>query len=286
MTIKSSDVSVVLSGGSANLNPNNSLGGPPSSAPVVTNSLNNLFDDVSPEEAESGIEDYRCIYFFNDGDASVYDIELWVSDYAEGATMQLGVELANEIQRLTLSNGPITGGSLVLSYASKQFTINYDSDLGDWASDFQAKLRALIGDSGQPLLRDVVVTAQNVGPTNVLFDISFVERDGYRNHPSITAVPGGNTLTGNNGQVAITITTPQEGAPINTSAPEIDVETTPPGGVGFSSSTQQSPITLPRLDPTDGFPIWVKRQVTAQTDPVEGDGFQLRFVAQTLEPAQ
>jgi len=280
MTVQSSDISVVLSGGSANLNPNESLGGQPSSTPVVSNTLNNLFDDVSPDEAETGHEDYRCIYFFNDGDSSVYEVEIWISDdYVGGATMELGVELSDEIQRITIADGPVTGGTLTLSFSSRNFQVSYNSDLGAWASDLQTKLRALISDTGEPLLRDVVVTAQNVG-TTIIFDVSFAGRDRYRNQSTITVIT--NTLTP---AVTVSVATMQEGAPINTSAVEIDVETTPPGGVSFFAASEASPISFPRLEPGDGFPLWVKRTVSADSDPVERDGFQLRFAAQTLEPA-
>jgi|LSQX01.1.fsa_nt_gb hypothetical protein len=279
MTTQSSDISVVLSGGSANLDPNKSLGGQPSSSPIVNNSLNNLFDDISPDEADVGHEDYRCIYIFNDGDTSVFEVALWISsDYTGGATMELGVEQASEMQRITVAGSP-TGGSLLLSYDSREFTVFYHSDLADWAKELQTKLNALTNDQGGKLLGGVSVTTQNTGAVTI-FDINFIGRDASRNHSTITVVA--NSLTPNS---TITIATTRQGGPINTSAVGIDVETTPPGGVSFFAASEASPISFPRLDPGDGFPLWVKRTILAETDPVERDGFQLRFAAQTLEPA-
>ena len=92
------DISVVLSGGTTNINVNNSLGGNPSSSPITNNVLNNLFDDVAPKETEIGHEDYRCIYFFNDGSTPIFLINVWItSDFIGGATVELGIEQVNEI---------------------------------------------------------------------------------------------------------------------------------------------------------------------------------------------
>jgi hypothetical protein len=265
------DISIVLSGGATNINPNLSLGGAPSSAPVTENTINNLFDDVSPEETEEGHEDYRCFYFFNDGVSSVYDIELWIlDDFDDGATMEVGVQSNNEVQRITLSSSP-TGGYMGVNYAGHEFDSTRE-DLQDWATTLQNEFNNL------SVLRDVEVLAQSAGQT-VIFDITFGNRDGSRNHPVVQIT---DHLTPN---VDITVATTLEGSPVNTVAPEIDSETTPPGGVGFYAASEISPITIPRLDPEDGFPVWAKRVVVAESDAKERDGFKLRFSAQTLEPA-
>jgi len=281
MAISSSDISVVLSGGTANIDPNAALGGNPSASPVVDGSLNNLFDNLSSEQTEDGHEDYRCIYFFNDGESSIYDVALWIAeDFEGGATIELGTQLQDETQRITLSNGPITGGSMTLSYAGQQFTSNYNSSLAIWASTMEAQLKALTDSTGDHLLYDVSVSAQyaGTGSSTVIFDVLFTLRDGYRNHPVIQLVSEAFTPT----TVDVSIATLFEGSPINTIASEIGVETTPPGNVGFFAASESSPISLARLDPEDGFPIWVKRTAAAGTAAVEQDGFRLRFSAQTI----
>ena len=80
------------------------------------------------------------------------------------------------------------------------------------------------------------------------------------------------------------ISTPSEGSPINTIAPEINVEVTPPGGVGFFAASELSPIELPKLAPDEGFPLWIKRVTEAGVEAKERDGFKLRFSAQSMEP--
>lgn len=282
MTTSGSDISIVLSGGSSNINPNLSLGGDPSSSPIPSGVLNNLFDDISSEESAASHEDYRCIYIFNDGDTIIWDIRLWIEeDEADGSTTEIGIENRNETQRITI-NGGVNGGTLTLSYNSLEFTIAYDSDLAVWAQDLQDKLDDLEDGEGNLIFRDVTVTAQNASGGVVIFDIRWAGKDGKRNFDSFTISSGGNLLEPL-GSVTVGISTPQQGAPINTIAAEINVETTPPGGVSFFASSVDSPITLPRLESNEGFPLWIKRVTEANTTAKENDGVVLRFSAQSLE---
>lgn len=60
------DLVAYLSGGSANTDPNLSLGDDISSTAVSLTPLNNLFDNVSPAERASGTVEYRCFYVKNE----------------------------------------------------------------------------------------------------------------------------------------------------------------------------------------------------------------------------
>lgn len=282
MTTNAEQISVVLSGGTVNINPNAALGGDPSSSPITTGILNNLFDDVSPEESRDGHEDYRCIYLFNDGDSTIYVIKVWIlEDFTDGSTMELGIESRDETQRITLSGGVCTGGSLELSYKGQTFTINYNADLGVWATQLQTALNNLTDTEGDNFFRSVSVTAQTAGSATIIFDVKFSGQDGKRNHDRLEVV--NNNLTPN-GVIEVFISAPSEGSPINTIAPEINVEVTPPGGVGFFAASELSPIELPKLAPEEGFPLWIKRVTTAGVQAKERDGFKLRFSAQSMEP--
>src|SRR5574343_85549 len=128
MTTKADQISVVLSGGTSNIDPNQSLGGDPSNTSIVSGNLNNLFDDVSAEEGRDGVEDYRCIYFFNDGDTTIYSLKLFISSDSTETLLGLGIESRNEIQRITIGSG-VTGGSFTLSYKNVEFVSNYHTDL-------------------------------------------------------------------------------------------------------------------------------------------------------------
>jgi hypothetical protein len=235
--------------------------------------INNLFDDIQPEESSEGHEDYRCLYFFNDGEASIFQVEVYIEEeYEGGANVEIGIESRDEIQRMTITNLP-SGGNLRLDYDGHEFVTNYNSELSVWAGELQSELRSL------DKLQDVTVIAQSAGDS-LIFDINFVNNDVKRNHPVIEVVA--NDLTP--ASVEASIATTSQGSPVNTIAAEIDLETTPPGSVGFYVPSETSPITIPKLLPSDGFPLWVKRVCTAGVDPKERDGFRLRFAAQTLEP--
>ena len=70
-----------LTGGAANADPDASLGGDTSSEELSATALNNLFDNVTPDEIESGAYvDYRAIAIVNDGDATAKHVELYLTD--------------------------------------------------------------------------------------------------------------------------------------------------------------------------------------------------------------
>lgn len=276
-----SNISIVLSGGTVNLNPDDSIGGDPSSSPILDATLNNLFADVTADQTATGYEDYRCIYMFNDGPTPVYNFGLWIeSDFSGGATMELGITNSNESQRVTISGGPITGGSFTLSYKTFPFVVNYNSDLSVWVSSFQSALDNLQDGSGNIVFDSPKVIAQNAGANTFVFDVSFSGLDAKRNLDKLQVASNSLISTST---ISIFISTTSEGAPINTIAPEINLETTPPGGVGFYAASKQSPITLPVLNPNDGFPLWIKRTIVAGTEAVERDGFQLSFRADSIK---
>ena len=60
---------------------------------------------------------------------------------------------------------------------------------------------------------------------------------------------------------------------INSTAELIDVETTPPTNVTFSSSG----FTVGTFRSMDIIPVWVKRTVAAGSTAIENDGFVLRL---------
>lgn len=284
MTTTANDISVWLSGGASNINPNQSLGGDPSISPIVNNTLNNLFDDVTAEEALDGIENYRCIYIFNDGDTTIWNVKLFIfADEAAGASMEIGIYERNESQRLTITGAsPSLTGKIVLSYSGNSFDLFYNPNISIMASDLQTALEELVKDeeTGEKFFKSVTVTAQGTAENNI-FDIKWDGKDGKRSFESI--VLASNQLTPSTG-VTVSLSTIQNGSPINTIASSIGNETTPPGGVGFFAATLASPITISFLAPDDALPLWIKRTVIAGTAAVENDQFTLRILAESLEP--
>lgn len=279
MTTTAEDISFVLSGGSGNLDPTLSLGGSPAASPIITNSLNNLFDDVISNETESGGEDYRCIYIFNDGDTAIFNPNLFIyDDYEEGSVIELGIEDRNEVQRITISGDIVTSGSMTLSYEGKEIISTYNVDLGVWATTLKSQLNSLL-DGSFKILSEVIVTAQTSSSDTIVFDISFIGRDGKRNHDTIAIASNDFSPA-----VSVSVTIPQQGAPINSIASTINIETTPPGNIGFFVPTIQSPISLPYLKAGEGFPVWVKRVTVSGSVAVENDGVVLRFTSESLDP--
>jgi hypothetical protein len=283
MSTSADDISIVLSGGNGNIFPNQSLGGDPSASPIPNGTLNNLFSDISADRTEQTEEAYRCIYIFNDGDTTVWDVKLYViGNSTDGSVTEIGIEERNEAQRI-LINGSVTGGTLTLKYKQTEFTTTYNSDLAVWANDLQTQIQTI------EEFKYVRVSAQNAGSGQIVFDVRWAGKDSKRNFDKIEIatnqqnVPTGNLLEPA-GQITVNISVLQQGGPINTIAGEINVETTPPNYVGFFVASAASPITLPRLDPNDGFPLWIKRTVTLDAVPQANDGFSLIVSAQWLEP--
>ena len=92
-----------LTGGADNDDPDASLGGVASSEEVSGTPLNNLFDDITPAEAEAGCTEYRAISIYNSGNATAVGIELWFESQttSEDTAVTCGVDsgtqdIANE----------------------------------------------------------------------------------------------------------------------------------------------------------------------------------------------
>ncbi len=68
-----------LTGGSSNTNPNASLGGVMSSVQISATALNNLFDNVQPDEASAGESEYRALDLYNAGDTPATSVEVYTS---------------------------------------------------------------------------------------------------------------------------------------------------------------------------------------------------------------
>ena len=83
-----------LTGGSANSNPDASLGGAMSSNTLEPSGANNLFDNVSPSEAENGDQEYRAIDIYNNGDATAEAVAIYMS--AETSSTDTSLDFYND----------------------------------------------------------------------------------------------------------------------------------------------------------------------------------------------
>jgi hypothetical protein len=267
MAIKLSDIEFFLSGGPTNSDPNKSLGGLPSSF-LVLGTTNNLFSDLTSEQATSGKTDYRCFYVFNkSGSDSLYDTQVYFSSLAGvGSSIRMGFYKTTEVQRLTVI-GPVSSGKLVLNYNGT----NFDAAWGSSAGNFETSLQAGLRSSGAP---GVLVSTTNQGNTHQ-FTISFSGESDNRSHPILQIA--NNQLVSADAPIA-SISRITEGSPINSVAPTLSLDTVPPTKVYFSSSDESSKIQIGTLRPGDGVPVWVKRTVPAGTAYAERDYFTFKIL--------
>lgn len=101
MTINAANLKWYYSGGATNNDPALSFGGVRSSVPLASSALNNLFDDVTGDEATSGYDEYRVLYFRNvDTDATgLADPILWITTQPPGAdTLEVAVATAKNTE--------------------------------------------------------------------------------------------------------------------------------------------------------------------------------------------
>lgn len=92
MAIIASEIKYYLSGGSANTNPNASLGGVISSTEVPSNG----FDDVSSSEASAGSIEYRCIYVKNtNATLTLIGAKAYISANTPSATTNVDIGLGS-----------------------------------------------------------------------------------------------------------------------------------------------------------------------------------------------
>lgn len=254
------DITIVYSGGVQNTKQGESLGGFPS--PVeVGDEKNNLYSNVTSRQSTQGSTDYRCFYVFNDGDKAKYDVTLFIEYLNEiGSSIDLGMLLQNEIQRVAFSGGP-TGG---------QFRLSIQGVLTDWIvwnSDGTALAAAI-----QNAITDKVTTCTVTNPTTDTFNITFT--GDYKNKAIslISVIKSSLTPSGVDAQV----TRLQSGSPINTIAPDTGNALIIPTGVPFFQPLNPG-VNVGTISPAEGFPVWVKRTVAAGFGAVDKDGFTLKL---------
>jgi len=257
----------VYSGSGSSTNPQLSLGGPPS-LNYVTGT--NLFSNISAAQSTTGKIDYRCVYLVNENSTnSLFNVSVLLSyDYPNTVSIDFGCLFQNERQIISLSNYTVgtTTGKFTLRYTDAQndhsFDVNADT-IGAMANTIKTELETVLGAA------NVNVTGTQLG-TVVTYQIDFVNGAGYRYHDIITSTA--NTLSPAS---TIAITKNVNGAPLNSVADPIDVDTTPPVNITFTN-TIKPPTPFSELKGLDHLPIWIRRTVAPNSTFVENDSFILR----------
>ena len=281
--ISEGDISITLSGGVDNSSSDLSLGGEPSTHPIIAN---RLFPDVTVEQSTNGLEDYKCIYINNNSfEATLYKSIVFTEYTADSdVSVELGFIEMNERQTITVTGvTKITGGSFSVIYTDyehqTELTVDWDSSASTWAANLQEKLRTL------PRLIDVEVS-ESVSNDNIIFEINFKGYAGKRFHEIMQE--GSNSLTLSDpspGDGNITIGRSVSGAPVNSQAQEIERTTTVPYGVGFRAyESRGDAYFIGEIRPGDIIPVWIKRTVPADARGLENDGINIRVEGKALPP--
>lgn len=264
MTANINDLVMVYSGGGTNANPSLSLGGPPSSQPVV-GLLDNLFRDITQDESNVGLIDYRCVYIFNNSFSDpLYNVQVYVSKQTSvGAITDLGIQTSFETQRLSLSNGTPSGGYIRFSYPGKSDVLAFfASNPGFWAQNIQNALNTVF--------ESVSVSAS--GSDNArTFDITFNGTNDHRFHDLLGVDIGALTPVNLQSSVSRVVA----GSPINYVPDALDSELTTPANVIFYTTNVGSTINIGTLNGLEGFPLWFRRTCLPGTSGAEGDGISI-----------
>lgn len=98
--ISAANLKWYLSGGAGNADPNAALGGARSTT-VVPGTINNLFDDVTGDEAVAGDIEYRCLFFRNEDvntSGLLSPATLWIDGLssASGDEIDIGFDAAGK----------------------------------------------------------------------------------------------------------------------------------------------------------------------------------------------
>lgn len=273
MTVGVNDISFILSGGPSNINPNASLGGEPSSQPILSNLL---FDDLTDEQTQVGRTDFRCFYLTNDHPSdSLYNTKIFIAEEVpEGASTEFGILNRNDRQQITIGNySGLTGGSFVLRYENNDITVPFNSTPSSFASTLEAKIQS-IGE-----ITEGAFVSARISGASIIFEIEFQNASGMRYHPLIQDVSNNLTPSGS----SISTSKLVDGSPINSVAGEIDAATTEPAGVVFSYPTESSPLDFGAIHGLDVVAIWVKREIPPLGLAVENDGFTIRVIGEPIK---
>jgi hypothetical protein len=260
MPISLAQIDFLLSGGSGNNNPNNSIGGVISNFPII-GSVNNLFLDVTSKEAEIGKTDFRCFYIKNSSQEDyLFNCNIFIYSQREsGSMVNIGIEKQNENQEIKIVGPAAISGSVTFKYGQLPITVSWGDSPSSFASNLVSELNA-IGIAG------VEISFSSTGLTNV-FNLIFND---YRKHPTLE-------LFSNNliavSKPIVTVLKTVEGKPINSTAPLLATETVIPNNVEFYESSSSLKIEIGTLKPGDFFPVWIRRFTAPGVDFLEKDYF-------------
>lgn len=128
-----SDIKIYLSGGSANTDPNASLGGERSTTELTDDTIANLFANVSAGEAETGSTKYRAVFVRNEHSTDTFEaIKAYIESQTTGDS-KIEISVATEDK-----NDPIqTIADEDTAPNTQTFTDEEDPDNGQDVTDLE-----------------------------------------------------------------------------------------------------------------------------------------------------
>lgn len=262
--ISDTDIKFLLTGGSSNSSVANSLGGIPSSVEIVDNTIDNLFDNISENEALKGQTDYRCIYIKNtSGSDSFYNANIYISKQTtDGAEVTIGVAYQQAIQKIEIFGSP-SFSTFNLTYTGAAITtvsVTFSATPAILAANIKAKLLEI------PELAIGGVFVSEDTSTGIGVEVVFLGNYGFRKQNAFT-------LSGL-GAATYAVTHISTGSPINANPEVIPTDKDFPK-ISFNNYIKTSPITIGTMLPGDGVAIWIRRMTFENTLPVAFDGLTI-----------
>lgn len=129
MSIVSNDLKVYLSGGTGNTNINDSLGGARSTVNdgvQVSNTLNNMWPDITSTESSDGSIRYRCVYIRNTNVEFTWsNAKIWISTPTESSDDEVDIAIGSaaiNATEQTIANDTTAPSSVTFSRPTSKGT--------------------------------------------------------------------------------------------------------------------------------------------------------------------
>lgn len=159
------------SNGPDNKNPLYDIGGPASAFDISEVSMNNLFNNITPDQAIDGITDYRCFYILNNlQDETLKDIVLNLSSADDCGVMTLGSKIQNDEQQIAILGVPEVNGYIILGteFHGPTVTCYYDGSWSNFAVELEENLRLI------PYCDEITVVLTASSFDYALFKVTFL----------------------------------------------------------------------------------------------------------------
>ena len=122
MAILASEIHLRLSGGTANTDPNASLGGIISNTQITSDTAQNLFDNVTGAESQAGDVEYRCFFVKNThATLTLQNAGIWFATLTTSGDDEIAMALG-DVATGTAAEETIAAGGKTAPVLNTEFT--------------------------------------------------------------------------------------------------------------------------------------------------------------------